>query len=67
MNKSVSPAVLDSRDLDLAMRDLVDGREALAAAHQITDHRERREALKVAVGKLALAARWIDDVVDRRG
>ena len=59
-------AAVDDADLRLAARELGAAREMLAAAHRIEERRERTEAIKVAVGRLALAARAIDTVVDRR-
>jgi hypothetical protein len=60
-----TPAGRDDSELGLAARELTAAREMLKAAHTVPDQRERREALKVAVARLALASRAIDDVVDR--
>lgn len=60
-----SPAGRDDGELGLAVRELVAAREMLMAAHAISDRRDRSEALKVAIARLALASRAIDDVVDR--
>ena len=59
-------AGLDDGELALAARELAGARQALASAHALVDRRERREAVKSAVGRLALAARAIGTVVDRR-
>jgi hypothetical protein len=62
-----APAGLDDSELRIAVAELAAGRELLRAAHEIAEPRERLEALRVAVGRLALASRAIDEVVDRRG
>lgn len=60
-------AAVDESDLKLAARELEGARETLIAAHAIADRRDRGEAIKTAVGKLALSSRAIMIVVARRG
>jgi hypothetical protein len=61
----VSVAARDDVDLRIALSELAAGREMLADAHAMLDRRDRFEATKVAIARLALAARAIDEVVDR--
>ncbi len=61
-----SLAVTDDRDLRFAARELEAARGALAAAHAIAYRFDRDEAIQVAIAKLALASRAIDEVVERR-
>lgn len=59
------PASRDDADLRLAAGELATGRALLAMAHQIVDRRARRDAFVAAVAKLQLAARALEDVIDR--
>jgi hypothetical protein len=68
------PAAAKALDEHLAMAcdELVAAREQLAAAYAMpTEEREeraaRREAFKTALAKLALAGRFVDDVILRHG
>lgn len=68
--KGQPPAALnDDQDLAAALDELAAGREALAAAHQVPrqHRRDRREAFAGALAKLALASRFLDEVLLRRG
>lgn len=56
----------DAADLKLAARELEAGQKLLAAAYAITERRERAAAIAVAIGRLALASRFVDEVVCRR-
>lgn len=66
MKPAPSPAAADAVDLRFAARELEEARAALAAAHELVEPRARREAVKAAIGKLALASRAIDEVISRR-
>lgn len=68
MNKlsPYSHAGADDAALKFAARELGEAHEMLIAAHAMGDRRERAEAIKAAVGRLALASRQIDEVVERR-
>lgn len=55
---------IDDTDLRLAIDELSAGRAMLAEAYAL-DKRERTEARKVAIAKIKLASRMIDEVVDR--
>jgi hypothetical protein len=59
-------AILDDVDLRHAMAELARGREELRLAHEIDDRTARMASIRVALDKLALASRMIDDVVSRR-
>jgi predicted GNAT family N-acyltransferase len=57
---------IDDVDLRFAARELAAARAALLVAHAIVERRERTEAIKTSIGRLALASRAIDQVVGRR-
>ena len=62
-----SRADLDGQDLRIAARELEAARAALLQAHAMLGAGiGKREAVRVAVSKLALASRMIDEVVMRR-
>jgi hypothetical protein len=66
--RGVPPAAeIDAVDLNHAITELVGGRAALLEAHRIGPAKERRAAIRAALGKLALASRFCDAVVERRG
>lgn len=56
----------DGFDLGQAVRELTDGRCALLEAYAMPDGLARREAIKVALAKVALGARFANHVVERR-
>ncbi len=60
------PADVDRIDLALARTELDAGGAMLAAAHDVVDRRERREAMKAALSKLALANRMLTELINRR-
>jgi hypothetical protein len=63
-----SCADLDGQDLALAIKELETGRTMLVAALGLpSKSRGRRAGIDEALGKIALATRWADEVVERRG
>jgi len=57
----------DDGDLADAIRELCAARAMLGEAYRMTGGRARREAIAAAVAKAALAGRFVDDLVLRRG
>lgn len=66
-----SRSVTDDHDLKIAVGELAEGRLMLKRAHEAYEGRpptrDEQQAVKVALGRLALASRQIDEVVIRRG
>ena len=60
---------VDGADLRLAMREMANGTAAYLSALELpaAQRQARREAIKTALGQLALATRLVDAVVERRG
>jgi hypothetical protein len=56
----------DAIDLGIASAELAAGRAALRQAYEIHGRQERRAAIDAALGKLTLAIRAIEAVVERR-
>lgn len=56
----------DDLDIRLALGELVTARQQLRAAHAVADRTQRRAAVTAAIGKIALAVRLLDSVVERR-
>ena len=64
--KPPTMAATDARDLRIASRELAEATEMLRLAYAVTSQRDRREALKVAIGRLGLVQRQIGEIIDRR-